>query len=227
MRKILACSGVNGDRTSLAKLVAISAERKPDAIMFAGGITNPDAAAPDRAKFMGEFFETMGNSGQLIVLIPGPQDVPLSEFFRLALNAEVSTPNVFVAHGSVYSKGEVAASGIGGKITASDDAANPEVRYSHTTAEYFLKDLRSSDKPIKILMLSEPPPGKLAGSEGNALVSEFIKSYHPALCIVAGKKADRGFLKESHGFVVNPGMLSESSAAWVDRPTRRVDMIDL
>jgi hypothetical protein len=117
--------------------------------------------------------------------------------------------------------------GIGGVITDSEESAAPTIKYSHTTAEYLFRSLFHSNKPIKVLMLSGPPAGKLAGNGGNSMVGEFIKIYHPAICIVKGRNEYRGFEREKHGFVINPSQLSDASAAWVNWSSRNVEILDL
>lgn len=227
MNKFLACAGSSGNETAIKRLLEIAKERKPDAILFAGIIANPDANERRKVEFVGKFFESLGKSGQVAIVIPGPQDGPLWEFLRAALNTEVVFPNIMVAHASLVTRGEVAASGIGGLITETEDASTPVIKYSHACGEFLLRSLWHTPKPTKVLLLSEPPPGKLAGSGGNAIVREFIKTYHPNICVVAGKKEHRGYEQEAHGFVVNPGLLSEGSAAWVDRVAKKVEMLDL
>ena len=227
MNKFLVCAGINGSETALKKLLTLAEERKPDAILFAGGIADSNGNTPQKATFIAQFFEAIGKSGFFTIVIPGPNDAPLSEFLRAALNAEVIFPNIRVSHATPVSKGALGVSGVGGVITESEDVGGPVIKYSHTSAEYLLRTLWSMTKPVKVLLLSETPPGKLSSNGGNSFVREFIGSYHPSICVVAGDKEHRGFEQEAHGFVINPGMLSEGSAAWLDRLARKVEMIDL
>lgn len=227
MKKILACAGINGSRTALEKLLEVARERKPSGILFAGGICDPAAATPEKVAFMTWFFEALGKTGRRTIIIPGPHDALLWEFLRAALTAEIVFPCISVAHATLISRGEVAASGIGGAITESEDISNPTIKYSHASVEYFLRTMLQVTKPIKILLLSEVPTGKLGGSGGNRLVREFIQTYHPTICVVGGKKEYRGWEEERHSIVVNPGWLAEGSAAWVERVERKVEMLDL
>lgn len=82
-------------------------------------------------------------------------------------------------------------------------------------------------QPIKVLLVSEPPPGRLAGADGNSLIRELINSYHPAICVVAGPTLHRGLQREPHGLIINPGLLVDGSAAWIDRIVPQIDMLDL
>ena len=227
MNCFLACAGTNGNEVVLGKLLDLAKEKNPDAILFAGGIVNPDVNLTQKREFISKYFESLGKSGCSAILIPGPYDIPLGEFFRAAINAEVVFSNIFVVHATFFSKSNVGVMGLGGLLAGEQDSASPVLRYSHTSAEYFLRNLWHTDKPMKILLLSEPPSGKLAGERGNGFVDEFIKTYHPNICVVAGKTKCRGFDEEKHGFVVNPGQLSEMSAAWIDWPNRKIEMLDL
>lgn len=227
MRRLLACAGVNGDETALKRLVKVSEEVKPHAILFAGGIVAPGSSGPGRAEFINKFFEALGKSGHFAAVIPGPHDVPLWEFCRVAVNTEVVFPNIFAVHATPVSRSDIAVSGMGGLLTEMEDSGNPILKYSHPSAEYFLRSLWYIDKPVKVLLLSEPPPGRLAGNGGNRMVHELIKSYHPSICIVQGKREHRGWEQIASTLVVNPGLLVEGSAAWIDRVTRDIEMLDL
>jgi hypothetical protein len=102
--------------------------------------------------------------------------------------------------------------------------------YSRTVTEYFLRPLWRSIQPRKVLLLPLPPPGPLGGADGEALIGELIDSYHPALCVVAGATERRGIMRIGNTLVVNPGYLSEGSAAWLDwhkSPELQVEFLDL
>lgn len=227
MKKIVACAGLNGNEKALDKLLNVIKERKPDGVLFAGGIVAPHTHVAHKAEFMKKFFEALGASSASFAIIPGPNDSPLREFYRVALNAEVVHPSLMAAHATPFVRGDYAVSGIGGMITDSEDSDFPIIRYSHSAAEFYLRTLWQIEKPIKFLLLSEPPPGQLGGSEGNSIVKELITSYHPAICVVGGKKANRGSELYARTLVVNPGQLTESSAAWIERVAKKVEMLDL
>lgn len=227
MKKIVACAGLNGNEKALEKLLAVIKERKPDGVLFAGGIVAPHTHVAHKADFMKKFFEALDESASPIAVIPGPNDSPLREFYRVALNAEVVHPALMVVHGTPFVRAGYAVSGIGGLITESEDSDFPVIRYSHAAAEFYLRTLWQIEKPVKILLLSEPPTGQLGGSEGNSIVKELITSYHPTICVVAGKKENRGSEHFARTLVVNPGLLVEGSAAWIERVSKKVEMIDL
>ncbi len=227
MKKILACAGVLGNEKALARLMDIARQRKPDAVLFAGGIISPEESLPHRTDFMHVFFKSLAATGATVVAIPGPYDTPLSQFLRVAINIELVYPNVFIAHATPVIGGDWAAGGIGGLLGGEQDTADSVIRYSHSSAEYFLRSLWRIEKPIKVLLLSEPPPGKLAGAGGNPIVRELIDSYHPRFCIVAGNSRDRGIENsDPHTLVVNPGLVTEGSATLIDRPSENVVMLD-
>jgi Icc-related predicted phosphoesterase len=227
MNSFLACAGMNGDETNLKKLVELAKTRNPDAILFAGGIVKADSDATSKRESVRQFFEILGKSTCLSLVIPGAQDAPLGEFMRSAINAEVTYSNVVSVHAAPYTKSNTFIIGLGGQATESEDATGPVIEYSHTSAEYWLRSLWHTAITMKVLLFSEPPAGKLSGNGGSALVDEFIKAYHPSICVVGGRKEHRGYEKEKHGLLVNPGWLSEGSAAWINWTDRIVQTIDL
>ena len=226
-RTYLACAGINGSEAALEKMVNLIKERSPDAVLFAGGITAPDAGTPQRIEYIRHFFETVGKTGRRVFFIPGANDAPLPDFLGAAMNAEITFPNLSAAQATLFLESESAVIGIGGQINETDDAISPVIKYSHSMAEYHLRMLWKTDKPTRILMFSEPSTEQLGGSKGNPLIDEFIKSYHPNICIAPGSRENRGIAGERHGFTINPGLLAESSAAWIDWLARKVDLLDL
>ncbi len=224
--KILACAGAEGNEAALSMLTGLAARRKPDMVLFAGGIMSRDIGKAHREDYLGLFFKTIASVGATVAAIPGPGDAPLAKFLRAALNSEIVYPNVFIVHATPYQVSDVAVSGLGGLLTEEEDAGEPEIKYSHATSEYFLRSLWRLKEPEKMLLLSEPPPGKFAGDSGNNIVNEFILSYRPRLCVVAGNKAHRGSEYSARTLLVNPGKINEGSAAFIDSITREVEMLD-
>ena len=240
MRRFLIAGRLNGSEEALRKLEKVLNERKPDAFLFVGGILDPTPRPADRQAaaqrlhddfvFMEKFFETIGKTGVFSAIIPGPADVPLREFLKVGLNAEVEFPGVHVAHATLLEDHEVAISGIGGELTYHEDSGDHVVRVSKGLAEYFLRGLWRSEKPLKALLVAVPPTGKLGGEEGNPIVTEFIDSYHPHLCAASGENEYRGAERVAHTLIVNPGRLISGSAAWVDldKPhDQQVELLDL
>jgi hypothetical protein len=226
MRRFLICAAADGSGESLKWLEALVGERRPDGILFAGGIlpatvraelrAGADDIPRDDALCYQRFFETLGKLGVFAALIPGPQDRPLRGFLRLGMNAEVEFPTLHVAHACLFQEGDITLAGIGGQLTENVDSCEVTVRCSRTAAEYFLRKLWSAEQPRKILLLGSAPKGALGGEDGNVVAGDLIDSYHPSLCVVAGPTACRGTQRIAHTLVVNPGRLADGSAAWLD-----------
>src|SRR5262249_44296212 len=120
--------------------------------------------------------------------------------------------------------------GVGGDLTETEDRTEDRLSYARATAEYFLRSLKNADPPYKVLLLSVPPPGQLDGESGNQICGDFIDSYHPRLCVVAGNPEHRGCQRIGHTLVVNPGRLADGSAAWLDinrDANHQVEMLEL
>jgi Icc-related predicted phosphoesterase len=224
MRRLVLCAGLHGHPEALGWLRRLVEARRPDGLLFAGGILHParrcaaketpwSLAAEDTA-FAKQFFTALSGLGVFCAAIPGPAGEPQDEFFRLALEAELAFPNVHVAHATLVAEGDVAVCGLGGDI-AEGRLIGCE-SYTRPAAEYFLRPLWRAEQPRKVLLLSAPPPGPLGGPEGNALVGDLIDSLHPDLCVVAGASERRGGQRVAHTHVVNPGRLADGWAAWLD-----------
>jgi hypothetical protein len=164
-------------------------------------------------------------------VIPGEHDVPLREFLRLGIGAEVQNPKIHLVHATPTTGSDWAICGIGGHLTEWVDTGEHRVRVSRSTAEYFLRSLWQVEQSRKILLLAAPPSGPLGGSgEQGELAAELIDSYHPHLCAVGGQTEHRGVQRIAHTTIVNPGRLADGSAAWFDwtRPrNEQVEMLDL
>jgi hypothetical protein len=169
----------------------------------------------------------MGGLDVFTAIVPGPSDVPLREFLRLAKAAEVAHPNVHVAHATLFEEGDVAICGLGGELTEADDNTEDRLSYSRGCAEYHLRSLWLAEQPHKILLLSVAPTGRLGGEAGNRICSEFVDSYHPSLCVAPGTTEGRGFEWVAHTLVVNPGRLADGSVAWLDWSRNKPDQVEL
>jgi Icc-related predicted phosphoesterase len=238
LRRFLLCAGVQGEVKALQWLRRLVQERKPDALLFAGGILGArrEAAhgaslwslALKEAQFAEEFFATLGDLAVFSAVIPGPGGQPLEEFLRLGMWAELTYPNVHIAHATLVAEDGVALCGIGGSMA--ETVLIGIDSYSRVTAEFFLRSLWRARQPCKILLLASPPPGALGGVEGEPLVGDLIDDYHPDLCVVAGSDARRGSERIGNTLVVNPGCLADGHAAWLDwsRPVcDQVEMLEL
>ncbi len=224
VKRLLLCSGVHGKTESLERLCQWARQRKPEAILFAGGVLSPQREMATRttpwgitredALFVMEFFKALGGLGVFSAVIPEPSFEPLDEFRRLAMAGEEDFPNVHVVHATLVEERDLAVSGLG--VAIAEEALMREDSYSRTRALYFLRALRRSNKPRRVLLLPEPPPGVLGGPEGNALIGDLIDSLRPSLCVVAGPTERRGVQRIASTLVVNPGRLIDGSAAWLD-----------
>jgi Icc-related predicted phosphoesterase len=98
-------------------------------------------------------------------------------------------------------------------------------------AEYFSRMLWQAEQSRKILLLGSAPSGPLGGpSEEAEIAGQLINSCHPHLCAVGGKTERRGTQRIASTTIVNPGRLSDGSAAWFDwtRPrNEQVEILDL
>jgi hypothetical protein len=235
MRRLLLCSGVYGDRGGLERLRRLARQRRPEGILFAGGVlsqerrtvpyeTSPWGLAAEDEQFVREFWTVLGGLGVFSALIPEPNFVPEDEFCRLSLAAEQEFPNIHVAHATLVEVGDLAVCGLG--VAVAEKALMREDSYSHVEARYFLRTLRTSDRPRKVLLLPEAPPGALGGPEGNAVIGELIDEFRPSLCVVAGPTARRGVEQRAGTLVVNPGSLADGSAAWLDWDRRGDEQVE-
>jgi hypothetical protein len=174
-----------------------------------------------------DHLEGFGKLGVFTAVIPGAVDVPLREFLRLAKNAEVDYPNLRAAHATLWEQGEVALCGLGGELSEDEDRTEDRLCSARATAEYFLRTLWQAEQPHKILLLSVAPPGPLGGEAGNRICGDFIDSYHPSLCVVAGTTERRGCQWIAHTLVVNPGRLADGAVAWLDWNRSRGEQVEL
>lgn len=226
MRTFLACCGIDGQEEAIEKLTEIVHQRKPDAILFAGGLFDGVPAREDLAgtaarrqrdiRLLEHFFMTLGELKPVAALIPGPQDAPLRAVLMAGINARSQGPGVHLVHCTFITIGDVVICGVGGELTDAEDGGDPVVRCSLTTAQYFLQAFDSADQSEKVLLLSVPPNGSLGAGDGNAISGQLIDSHHPKLCVVAGPTAARGVERVAHTTIVNPGRISDGCAAWID-----------
>jgi hypothetical protein len=228
MRRFLIAGQLDGRPEALATLRALVQERTPDGILLAGNFLGQGSLShAERLKTWEACFDGLGELGVFTALVPGAQDVPLREFLRLAKDAEVEYPTLHIAHATLWDEGDVAICGLGGDLTEDQDRVEGQLCYSRPLAEYFLRKLWLAEEPHKVLLLSVPPPGQLGGAAGNPVCGDFIDSYHPSLCVVAGPTDRRGVQRIAHTFVVNPGRLADGSAAWLDWRRPKEEQVEI
>jgi Icc-related predicted phosphoesterase len=228
MKRFLIAGRLDGQHEALAKLQTLVQERRPDGVLFAGDILgNSPASHAEKLRRWEDFFDGLGKLGVFTAAVPGAADVPLREFLRLARDAEVAFPNLHVAHATLYEQGDVAVGGLGGELTEAEDHTEDRLCYARASAEYFLRALWRAEQPHKVLLLSVAPFGQLGGEAGNRICGDFIDSYHPSLCVVAGTTERRGCQRIAHTLVVNPGRLADGAVAWLDRNRSRGEQVEL
>jgi hypothetical protein len=225
MRQFLICCGANGDSRSLDWLRLTVETRNPDGVLFAGGVLANNRRYVPRAStswgmsredaiYVERFFRTLGQLRRFAAIIPGDSDVPLEEFLRLGMHAEIEFPCVHLVHANLTIEDGLAVCGIGGEM-CEGPACELDV-CSRVMAEYYLRPLSLVPQPHKLLLLAHAPIGPLGGRTGSSLVSDLINSYHPSVCIVGGAPENRGVARIAHTLIVNPGKLSDGWAAWLD-----------
>jgi hypothetical protein len=235
MRRLLVCAGLHSRPRGLEWLCQVVQAREPDGVVFAGGVLDEvrqhgarpapaEGLTPADGRFLEQFFRVLGKLGVFSAVIPGPADVPLEDFLRLGMHAEIESPQVHVAHATLITRADVAVCGVGGRLWES--RANGRGGYSRTLAEYHLRPLWTAPKPHRILLLPAPPPGPLGGEQGSPLVGQLIDSFHPSLCVVCGPNERRGSERIAQTLVINPGHLAEGWAALLDWHCPRDEQVE-
>jgi hypothetical protein len=224
MKRLLLCAGVDGQAGAIERLRQFASERKPDAILFAGGILSPQRDTAVRStlwcltledeRFVHGFFKVLSQLAPFSAVIPAPSFEPMEECCRLSLAAEMDFPHVHVVHATVVEERDLAVSGLG--VIVREEQCMREDCYSRVQAKYFLRALARSDKTRKMLLLPETPPGVLGGPEANPIIGEIIDTLRPSLCVVGGQTPQRGLQRIASTLVVNPGRLADDSAVWLD-----------
>jgi len=234
MRQLLICSGVDGQTNSLAWLQKVAKQKCPDGILFAGGVLSPTRKYAARITpwdltredgiFLERFLETMGNLNIFTAIIPGTMDTPLCEFLRLGMAAELEFPTLHLVHATLVTHAYFAFCGIGAGL--SEEGARDTDCYSRTQAEYFLRSLWNVEQSNRILLFASPPPGPLGGSQAVPLVGDLIDSIHPSLCVVSGPTKCQGIGWIGHTRVINPGLLSDGAAAWLNLNKEEAEQVE-
>jgi hypothetical protein len=234
MKRLLLCGGVCGQASSLEWLGRLAADRRPEAVLFAGGILSPQPEMAPRSspwgltrqdeRFVHEFFKALGGLRTFCAVISSPSFQPMDEFYRLGMAAELEFPHVHVAHATLVEDRDLAVCGLGAAVA--EERLLREDSCSRVQAHFFLRSLRTSQKPRKVLLLAEPPPGVLGGPEGNGVVGELIDGLRPSLCVVAGLTERRGVQRIASTLIVNPGRLADGSAAWLDWGRESDDQVE-
>jgi hypothetical protein len=239
MRRFIVCSGVHGRIESLEWLHEAVRQRRPDGVLFAGGVLDRERTyAPTSTTCWGHtrsdttllqgFFASLGGLGVFTAIIPGVLDAPLDLFLRLGMNAEIEYPRLHVVHATPIEEGDVAVVGLGACIT--DYTSTDIGYYSRSLADYYFRSLWTTSKPRTALLLPESPQSWLGEAENRRVVNALMTTYRPKVCVLGRSSKRRGVERIADTLVINPGHLSEGNAAWLDwdRPTgEQVEFLDL
>jgi hypothetical protein len=142
MRRFLIAGHLDGQLQTLPKLHTLVQERRPDGVLFAGGLgTSNMGSTKEKLKMWEDCFAGLGKLGVFTALIPGTAEAPLREFLRLAKDVEVDYPTLHVAHAWLFEQGDVAICGLGGELTESEDRTEDRLCFARASAEYFLRAL--------------------------------------------------------------------------------------
>lgn len=226
MRNLLVCGRLDGDPKSIEHLINHAERNGPDAILVTnlwhGSHTIDRMMSSKQKDFYRDVFQAFKQLDLPTFLLPGEHDVPFADFIRLVLMAELDNHQLHCVHATPYVENGVLLIGVGGDLNEVIDTWNDRLRSSRSAVEYYLRGLRRQPVPRSIVMLSTP----IAGPVGSAfhtdiagdmrVASELIHSCHPNLAVVAGETDCRGTERIAGTHVVNPGRLSDGSAALVD-----------
>jgi Metallophosphoesterase, calcineurin superfamily len=239
MRRFLVCSGVHGRIESLEWLHEAVRQRRPDGVLFAGGVLDRERTyAPTSTtcwghtrsdtNFLQSFFASLGGLGVFTAIIPGVFDAPLDLFLRLGMNAEIEYPRLHVVHATPIEEGDVAVVGLGACIT---DYTSMDIGYySRNLADYYFRSLWKTSKPRTVLLLPEPPQSWLGEVENHRMANALVTTYQPGVCVLGRSSKGRGVERIADTLVINPGHLSDGNAACLDwdRPaSEQVEFLDL
>jgi Icc-related predicted phosphoesterase len=238
MRRFLICGGVHGRIENLEWLLKAARERRPDGILFAGEVlerrrtyeptsTTYWGHTKSDTLFLQNFFDSLGRLGVFTAIIPGVSDAPLDKFLRIGMNAEIEYPRLHIVHATPIEEGDVAVVGLGVCIT--DYTSTDIGYYSQSLANFHLRSLRRTSKSRTALLLAEPPESWNGEFENHRMVNALMTTHHPGLCVLGRTGDRRGIERIADTLVINPGHLSDGSAAWFDwdrAPGEQVKFLD-
>lgn len=223
MKRLLIGGRLDGQPEALESLAEHYETHRPDAIFLGalwGGSHRIDRKmSPSQKDFYKETFATLRRFDCPIFLLPGEHDVPLADFARLIMMAEIDNANLHCVHATPYESNGVHVVGVGGDLNEVIDTWNDRLRSSRAAAEYYLRHLGRAAIRHSIVMLTTPTAGVLsrcthsdiAGDE--KLASELVHSCHPELAIVFGETECRGVTRVAGTSIINPGRLRDGGCA--------------
>jgi Icc-related predicted phosphoesterase len=239
MKRFLICGGIQGRVENLESLLSVARERRPNGILFAGGVLDrkrtfePTATtywghSRSDTQFLQNFFASLGKLGIFSAIIPGVIDAPLDKFLELGTNAEINYPRLHLVHASPIEEGDVAVIGLGVRIT--DYTATDIGYYSQSLANYHLRSLQRTRHSRTVLLLSEPPESWRGDQENRRIMHTLLTTHHPKLCVVGRSGGGRSAERIADTLVINPGLLADGNTVWFDwdrAPDEQVKFLDL
>jgi Icc-related predicted phosphoesterase len=225
MQRFLIISGLNGLDEALLRLQTVVREKRPDGLLFAGGVLpheGKDVTDFDSERYTKEgtlcverFFSALGSLGVFSAVIPGVFDAPLDDFLRLGMAAEVEYPKIHLVHVTPVEEGKIAVFGLGGCVT--EYTSTGIGYYSRTLANYYLRPLCVAKQPRKLLLLSDLPQGWRGDVVNEQRVADVLTStYHPTVCVL-GSPGGKGRIERiARTLLIHPGHIADGCAAWLD-----------
>ncbi|MGL4549724.1 MAG: hypothetical protein ACRC33_00945, partial [Gemmataceae bacterium] len=215
MKTFLVCCGLDGRPDALGLLEAAVRERKPDGLLFAGGVlareheyaaslTTEFGHTRAASLFLERFFTALGRLDVFAAVIPGAADAPLDPFLRIGMMAELAHPRLHVVHVTPAVERGVAVFGLGGRIAEYTDTDHG--LYSRSLAEYYFRPLWAAEQPRTVLLLPDPPRTVHGEGEARRLAEAMIATYRPSLCVLPAPDGARGADRVAGTLVIRPGM---------------------
>jgi hypothetical protein len=214
LSKILLAAEPDGKVDFLRELAQQAVDMRADAIALLGSLA-PRTKTP---KIYGDIFKTIAEPRLPVFYIPGPDDVPFSEFLREAAGFEVALPNIRGVHATfAMAPGHVIFAGMGGKILDESDCVRDQretLHYPGWEMGYRLKFLKELKDYEKVFLFTSRPERKGVNEKGSSAVAEVVKTYNPRLVLVAGRERDVFTLGNSS--VICPGSLAHGHFTLID-----------
>jgi Icc-related predicted phosphoesterase len=190
-----------------------------DLIILAGDITHFG-----KGNEAGNILELIRNYNKNILAVPGNCDYPEVEEYLSGINISV--------HRKIIRYNNILMAGLGGSLPC---PGKTPFEYTEADAQEWLKDIGASvDADIPFVLISHQPPhgtvnDKLENGKhvGSYAVRDFIRSYHPLLCITG--HVHEGICIDSLAGckIVNPGPFREGRYAMINITGTQITEIKL
>lgn len=214
-----------GHTENIEQLVNLATKHQVDALVVLGDLAGPSSKPDTFAKL----FKILGSANPPVYYIPGPDDMPVSEYLREAYNMELVYPYMHGVHGTfAFALGHVVFAGMGGEILDEMQAEREEIqrlRYAGWEVEYRLKILHELKDYPKIFLFTTYPHHRGLKQPGSEVLAELIKTHNPQVVIARHPVFQQNRLGKS--LLVSPGLLTEGKAAIVNLRERRAEPITL